>query len=284
MGRNRILITGTSGRLGSAAADILGRDHDIVGLDVKPPAVDPPPGSRRLVGSVADRAAVAEAMEGVDTVIHCGAIPSSTPPFDALLQTNVAGTVNLLEEAGRRREVERFVFVSSIRVHGVLEEVRPEFMPRFLPFDETHPYLTVEYYGGGKLHAEHWCRMYVRRFGKPVVVFRPSYILPRDAEDGFRPQPAPDYPDLVQYVATSDLIEAMRLALDHEPADGFDCFLTHAADQRSTTPTLEFVDRHFPGVLADREKLAACGGFAALVDCSRARERLGWRPRFSCRR
>jgi len=285
MRRRTILVTGASGRLGSAVAEILGRDHDLVLFDVHGPA---DAAQRRLgrcvVGSITDRAAVAAAFEGVDTVVHCAGIAWSNRPFDKLLNVNVGGTVNLLEEAGTRQEVEQFIFISTIRVHGVLEENRDEFMPRHLPFDETHPLLTVEYYGGGKVQAEHWCRMYVRRFGKPVVTFRPTYIVQLPHEPEFAAQPEPGRPALLDYVGASDVVKAIALALDHHPKDGFDAFLLHAVDQRSTTPTLELADRYFPNVPADREKLAACDGFAAFVDCTHARNALGWEPAFRCAR
>jgi len=85
-------------------------------------------------------------------------------------------------------------------------------------------------------------------------------------------------------VGTSDLAEAVRCALEYEPEDGFDAFLFHADDQRSTTPSVEYVERHFPGILVDREKLDLCDGFGALVDCSHAKDKLGWRPSFRCNR
>ncbi|HEO69784.1 MAG TPA: NAD(P)-dependent oxidoreductase, partial [Candidatus Hydrogenedentes bacterium] len=227
---------------------------------------------------------VAAAFEGVDSVIHCAAIPGARRPYNELLDINVVGTVNMLEEAGSRPEVEQFIFISSIMAMGVLEEQGDTFMPRFLPFDESHPCLSQSYYGGGKAQAEHWCRVYAQRFHKPAVVFRPPYILSLAQESHFEPQPAPGYPALLDYIAASDLVAAIAAALDYHPQDGYDCFLVHAYDQRSTTRTLELVDQHFPDVPADREKLMACDGFASFVDCAHAREALGWEPRFWVRK
>ncbi|MCP4645475.1 MAG: NAD(P)-dependent oxidoreductase [bacterium] len=281
MPRRTILITGASGRLGSALVHLLSPRHDVVQLDTREPE-DP---AQRAVGrfhpgSVTERDDVAAAMEGVDTVIHSAAIAWNSPPFDRLMNINVGGTVNLLEEAGARAEVERFVFISTIRVHGVLEAVRPEFMPLFLPFDESHPYLTREYYAGGKIHCEHWCRMYVERFRKPAVAIRPSWICSLPHEPEFKPRPTPDVPDLIQYVATTDLVDLIERAMEYHPPHGFDAFLAHGDEQFTATPSIEFVDRHFPGIPIDRAKLEACGGFGPLVDCTRAKERLGWSPKF----
>jgi nucleoside-diphosphate-sugar epimerase len=283
--RRRILITGASGKLGSSLARLLSPHHEIVRLDVREPSNAEEGAIGRIhVGSVTDRSLVSQAFEGVDTVVHCAAIAWNRAPFDRLLNINIGGTVNLLEEAGARSKVERFVFVSTIRVHGVLETLEERFMPRFLPFDETHPYLTEEYYGGSKLHAEHWCRMYVKRFGKPVVVLRPSWICELHREPGFTAQPAPEHPDLLQYVFTSDLVDAVQRAMDHDPRGGFDCFLCHADEQRSTVPTLDFVMRHFPAAKLDTERLGAGEGFAPLVDCTHAKDRLGWKPLSRCKR
>ena len=283
MGKRTVLVTGSSGRLGSSVAEMLSREHHVVMMDVMSPASpEQRKWGRVVVGSVTDRGAVAQAFEGVDAVVHCAAIPWSRPPFDTLLHTNICGTVNVLEEAGSRAEVEHFIFLSTIRVHGVLEEVSDDFMPRFLPFDETHPFQAQEYYGGGKAHAEHWCRMYVRRFKKPVVALRPSYIVRLHDELHFKAQPAPEKPTLLDYVGTSDVLLALSLALDFHPKDGYDAFLINAADQRSSTPTLDLAARYFPNVPIDREKLAGCDGFAAFLDCCHAQHVLGWKPAYRC--
>jgi len=84
------------------------------------------------------------------------------------------------------------------------------------------------------------------------------------------------------YLATSDLIDAIARALDYHPKDGFDLFYLHAADQRSATPSVELAERHFPGVPIDHAKLEAADGFGALVDCTHANQRLGWAPKFRC--
>lgn len=281
----RILVTGSSGKLGSAVVAKFSPEHDIVQIDIKSPTDEAQSHIGTVyVGSVTDRSLVEQAMDGVEAVIHCGAIPSNYPPFNELVHTNVVGTITLLEAAGKSAALRIFLFISTIRVHGVLEEPSAEFMPKFLPFDESHPYLTVEYYGGSKLQAEHWCKSYVKRFKKPVVVFRPTMIVRLDREENFQAGPAPDRPSLNDYVGTSDVLEAIRLALSYEPADGFDAFLLHAADQRSTTPSLELAERWFGGIPVDKEKLNRCNGFGAFVDCSHARATLGWQPRFTCLR
>jgi len=285
MRRRSILITGASGRLGASLAQALARDHDIVQLDLHEPAIEEQRKLGRVhAGSITDPAVVSEAMEGVDAVIHAAAIPGTRKPYHQLLETNVTGTFNLLEEAGNRGHVEQVVYISSIMYHGLVENPPPEHLPRYLPIDEDHPSLAVDYYGCTKAQAEYWCEKYVRRFRKPVVVIRPPWIVPLDQEPSLRAGPAPDRPHLNDYIGTSDLIAGIACAMDYHPKDGFDCFLLHAEDQRSATPSLELVERFFPGIPVDREKLSACEGFGALVDCGRATDRLGWSPSFRCMR
>jgi len=282
MGR-RVLITGSSGRLGRTLVRALGRTHDVVGLDVRAPS-KPEELSASFEGSITDVDLVAEAMEGVDTVVHCAAHPGPVQPFHTLIETNVKGTFILLEEAGKRAEVERFIFASSIQWHGLHEEYGGRQAPEHLPVSEEHPSLATGYYDTSKVLAEHLCQTYVRRFGKPCVAMRPGWIITEDLEASFRAVPPPDYAHLNDYVGASDLARAVELLLEYDPPEGYDAFLFHADDQRSTLPSADLVEQYFPGVSVDAERLGVCEGFGALVDCTRAKERLGWQPAFRCQR
>lgn len=283
--RRRILITGSSGRLGGILTRRLASIADIVQLDALEPMR---PDQRELgpffQGSILDRARVAEAMEGVDTVVHCAAYPGAIRPFDALMETNALGTFSMLEEAGAQDSVSQFIFVSSIQWHGLHEEFGHRQSPEFLPITEAHPSLATGYYDTSKVVAEHLCKVYTQRFKKPCVAMRPGWIISEEVEASFHATDPPEYPHLNDYVGASDLVEAVRLLLDYEPKDGFEAFLFHADDQRSTIPSVELAERYFPGLPVDREKLEAEDGFGALVDCTRAKERLRWTPTFRCQR
>lgn len=283
--KRRILITGASGRLGGTLTRALAADHEVAQLSLEPPThaqqqhVGP-----IITGSITDRSLVGEALEGVDTVIHCASYPGAIEPFDRLMDTNVIGTFVVLEEAGRRDHVERFVYLSTVQWHGLHEHHGGRQLPLFLPITEDHPSLATGYYDVSKVLAEHLCRVYVKRFRKPAVAMRPGWIITEDLEPRFKAVPPTEEPHLNDYVGSSDLVTATRLLLDYNPPDGFDAFLFHAADQRSTCPSVELVRRFFPGIPADDAKLNLCDGFGALVDCTKAQERLGWQPAFCCQR
>src|SRR5688572_13283026 len=93
----RILVTGSSGHLGEALVRTLrNTPHDVVGLDVKPSAFTD------VVASVVDRELVGRSVRGVDAVLHTATLHKphvATHARQAFVDTNVTGTLNLLEEA-----------------------------------------------------------------------------------------------------------------------------------------------------------------------------------------
>lgn len=105
---------------------------------------------------ILDRDAVARAMEGIDTVIHCAY---------GGRESIVQGTRNMLE-AARRQEVRRFVNFSTTDVYGDREGVITEDTP-------LQP--TGKEYGDSKMEAEQICLEYLRQ-GLPVVTLRPSLV------------------------------------------------------------------------------------------------------------
>jgi nucleoside-diphosphate-sugar epimerase len=281
MKRRTILITGASGRLGSALVSLLSPRHVIAQLDIRPPE-DPAQRDigKFVEGSIADPGAVADAMDGVDAVIHAGAIPGDSGDRPKLFETNVMGTFVVLEAAAESASVEQFVYISSICWHGHHDRVPEAHAPVSLPINEGHPSFAVGHYGCTKVQSEFLCERYTKRTCKPSVAIRPPYIVALDLQATAKAGPPPTGANLCDYIATTDLVDGIERTLDYHPQDGFDRFLFHAVDQRSTMPSQELVDQFYPGVPVDREALSRHDGFGAFVDCSHARDRLGWEPRF----
>lgn len=202
----KILVTGSSGLIGSAAVehfDALG--HEVVGADNNGRADFFGPGGdttwnrERLESStrrfrhvdldVRDRAGVLELfeLERFDAVIHCAGQPShdlaARIPFDDF-DTNAVGTLNLLE-ANRRRSAESpFVFMSTNKVYGdapneiplVELETRWDYEdPRFEHgIDETMRIDASMHslFGASKVAADVMVQEYGRYFGMPTVCLR----------------------------------------------------------------------------------------------------------------
>lgn len=263
----------------------LAAEYDVAQLSLdEPPAAELRESGSYFVGSITEPELVARAVDGADAVVHCAAVPGAIEPFDKLMTTNVVGTFCLLEAAGRSPSVQQVVFMSSIQWHGLHEEHGGHQTPLFLPITEEHPSLATGYYDTSKVQGEYLCDVYTKRFGKPCVALRPGWIITAELEPTFKAVPPPDRPHLNDYIGTCDVIAAVRSALDYDPPSGFEAFLIHADDQRSTLPSANLAKRYFPRVPYDADALGRCNGFGALVDCSRAKERLGWQPQYRCQR
>jgi NAD dependent epimerase/dehydratase len=118
------------------------------------------------LGDIRDAEWVAEACRGVDVVLHLAAliaIPYSYSAPRSFVDTNVTGTLNMLE-AARRAGVSRVVQTSTSEVYGT---------PRELPIRETHPLNAQSPYAATKVAADQLALSYHRSFEVPVAVLRP---------------------------------------------------------------------------------------------------------------
>lgn len=118
------------------------------------------------LGDIRDARFVEEACREVDTVFHLAAliaIPYSYQAPESFIDTNVKGTLNVLEGA-RRTGCRRIVHTSTSEVYGT---------PASLPIRETHPLQGQSPYSASKIAADKLCEAYHCSFGLPVVTLRP---------------------------------------------------------------------------------------------------------------
>lgn len=164
-----ILITGGAGFLGiNLCRHLLGRGYALRSMDIAP-FLHAEAGQLDVrQADIRDANAVATALEGVHTVIHCAAaLPrSSARDIDS---TNVTGTTLLLEGA-ERSGVERFIFISSTAVYGI---------PRHHPILETDALSGVGPYGSSKIEAEQAClrQRHRSKSGLCVSILRPKTFV-----------------------------------------------------------------------------------------------------------
>jgi NAD dependent epimerase/dehydratase len=118
-----------------------------------------------IAGDIRDNGAVQKAMEDIDVVFHLAAliaIPYSYRAPESYVQTNILGTLNLLQAA--RGKVERFVHTSTSEVYGTA---------RFVPITEEHPLCGQSPYSASKIGADEMALSFYRSFEMPVSVIRP---------------------------------------------------------------------------------------------------------------
>ena len=101
----RVLVTGAAGNIGSVVMRELAGDFELVGLDVTEA-----PGIAGV--DIGDYDALLPHLAGIDTVVHLGADPSPSAPWDSVLHNNIIGTRNVYE-AAVEHGVRRVVFASS---------------------------------------------------------------------------------------------------------------------------------------------------------------------------
>lgn len=117
-------------------------------------------------GDVRDPNGVRTAMKGCDAVLHLAAliaIPYSYHSPDTYLDTNVKGTLNVLQ-AARDLGVQRLVHTSTSEVYGTA---------RFVPITEEHPLQGQSPYSATKIAADQLAYSFYASFGLPVVIARP---------------------------------------------------------------------------------------------------------------
>lgn len=118
------------------------------------------------LGDIRDRGFVDERVAGMDLVFHLAAlisIPHSYQAPSSYLDTNVGGTLNLLE-AARRHGTPRVVHTSTSEVYGTPDQV---------PITEGHPLKGQSPYSASKIAADKFCESYYCTYGVPVVILRP---------------------------------------------------------------------------------------------------------------
>jgi UDP-glucose 4-epimerase len=164
----RALVTGGAGFIGSHLVDaLLGSGHEVVVLDDLSTGfrhnIDP--AAALVEASVADEAAVAEAVEGCDVVFHQAAHKAVLRSVEHPLPTdtaNVHGTLVVLQ-AARDAGVRRVVHASSSSIYGGADVV---------PTPETYPAAPRSPYAVTKLAAEHYCRVFAELYGLETVALR----------------------------------------------------------------------------------------------------------------
>ena len=117
-------------------------------------------------GDIRDPHGVKEAMKDCDAVFHLAAliaIPFSYHSPDAYVDTNIKGTLNILQ-AARDLGTERVLVTSTSEVYGTAQ---------YVPIDEKHPYQGQSPYSATKIGADRLAESFYRSFELPVTIVRP---------------------------------------------------------------------------------------------------------------
>ena len=292
---DRVLVTGGCGRLGRYVTAELSDSCRVTTLDLAEPALNLP--HVRL--DILDLPGLRKTFVGHDAIVHLAALDGHLEVApESFFSVNAVGTWNVLE-AAFDAGVKRVVVASSNSATGLSHTERGR-RPRYLPLDEAHPTRPTHAYGLSKLVNELTAESFARRNTMAVACIRPTYIMfpelvPFIAArvQGAAQEAAPTATQappavaaalreplspLRAYVEPSDLARLFRLALEHEGTP-YDLFYGSAEDSFEPQPTLPYIERMF-GMIPEVRKpsLYERNPHASAIDCSHAREVLGWAP------
>ena len=296
-----ILVTGANGFVGSALTARLASGRVGVRAAVRRPPTARQPGVEHVAApSLSADADWRRALTGVRAVVHAAARvhvmrDDARDPLAEFRSANVEGTVALARQAAAAG-VERFVFVSSIKVNG-------ESTPPDRPFSANDVPLPLDPYGISKLEAERALGDLARETGLPVVIVRPPLVYGPGVKANFFallkwlqrgvPLPLGAIHNRRSLVALENLVDLLATCVEHPAAPG-QTLLVSDGEDLSTTELL----RRLATALGKRARLVPvpqqalivaaralgagsiaqrlCGSLC--VDIAPTRRLLGWAP------
>jgi UDP-glucose 4-epimerase len=288
----KIIVTGSSGHLGEALVRTLqGTTHEVVGLDRTASSFT------ERVGTITNRDFVRRCVQGMDAVIHTATLHKphvATHARQDFVDTNITGTLNLLEEAASAG-VSSFIFTSTTSAFG-RALTPPQGAPAAWVTEDVPP-VPKNIYGVTKTAAEDLCEVFHRRHRLACLVLRTSRFFPEMDDDAAVRR---DYDDantkaneyVYRRVDLQDVVDAHVLALEKAPSIGFRRYIISAttpflpadlSDLRLNAPRV--VEQRVPEYAAEyaRRGWKMFPGIERVYVNERARRELGWQPRYDFR-
>src|SRR5579872_173796 len=288
----KILVTGSSGHLGEALIRTFrSEQREAVGIDILPSEFTD------AVGSLVDRDFVKRCMRDVEAVIHSATLHKPhvvTHSRQSFVDTNITGTLNLLEEAVLCG-VNAFIYTSTTSAFGSALTPPPD-APAAWITEDVRP-VPRNIYGVTKTAAEDLCEFFHRKQRLHCLILRTSRFFP---EEDDREETRRSYEDgnvkanefLYRRVDLEDVVSAHLLALEKAGSIGFGRYIISAttpftrdglAELRIDAPAV--VRRLFPDYQAEyhRRGWKMFPGIDRVYVNERARRELGWKPQYDFR-
>jgi len=288
----RTLITGAAGFIGSAVVPKLQEEnHEIFVLDNlsfgNRDFIDVPD-SHFFLGDIRDSARVDEVFEAVkpEIVVHLAAIHfipyCNQHPHEAA-DTNIRGTMNVLNAAKESKDLKRVFFASTAAVYPIYDE----------SVNENHELLPLDIYGLSKLTGEHLCKKFWLETKVDTIVcrffnaFGPNetnpHLIPeveKQLREGKRTIKLGNLTPKRDFIHTYDMATAVSSLLKVEKP-GFDTFNLGRGIEYSVVEIVEAFERQLNEKIeieVDQARVRKVERQHLLADVSKLKERSGWEP------
>jgi dTDP-glucose 4,6-dehydratase len=168
-----------------------------------------------FAGDVRDPNGVRVAMEGCESVMHLAAliaIPYSYHSPDSYVDTNIKGTLNILQ-AAKQLKTKRVLVTSTSEVYGTAQ---------YVPIDEKHPFQGQSPYSASKIGADRMAESFFKSFELPVTIVRPFNTFgPRQSARAVIPTIITQLLNNVTEIKLGDLTPTRDLLYVKDTIDGF---------------------------------------------------------------
>ena len=271
----KVLVTGSSGQLGSAIVKHLKAfGHHVTGIDLIPSA------TTDNIIDIKNKSETESLCRGFDAIIHTAAVHGKhyelNYPREAFIQTNIIGTLNLLN-ACVKHGVNRFLYTSTTSIYGsaLVDHAKAVWV------DENLPEKPRDIYDITKQTTEHLCKDFFYKEGLQTSVYRVGRFLPE--EDNLKINHR-----IYRGLDERDGAEALRLALGITFAD-FEIFNISSGSpfgkddlvQLKHNPE-EVILKYFPEAkdIYRHKNWVFPGSIDRVYVCDKAKQVLGYRPQF----
>lgn len=173
--KQRVLITGAAGRIGSSLAEQL-RDRYDLRLHYHHTLPEQPPGPDWMRADISRYDEVAPLLEGIDAVVHLAGDPGTRATWESVHERNIVGTYNVFE-AARQAGTRKIVFASTNHVMGMYDRDRQ------WPVYSHQPVRPDSLYGVSKAFGETLGRHFADQYGLSVICLRIGWFLPRPHDE-----------------------------------------------------------------------------------------------------
>ena len=226
----KILVTGSSGLIGSMLVNALADTFEISALDAR--KSEHAPDVPTLIADGSDYDSMSKAFAGIDAVVHLAANAPVETPWPDVLKNNISATHNVYE-AARQNGVKRVIFASSNHAVGNFEMDEPYSKIRvgdyegltpggFKMIDHTVPVRPDYDYGVSKVFGEATGRYYHEHFGLEVACLRIGTVNPQNSPKGPQARPEGSVRTLATWLSHRDLTQLVTQCIT-QPL-GFEIF------------------------------------------------------------